>query len=127
MDIFKVIGIGLVGAVISLLLKHTKSDFSALVVVATGVIILILILSELTDVILAFNDIVEKTGVSSALYGALLKIVGIGYITEYSANICSDFGADSIGKKIQFAGKVSIFIMALPIVTALIEVITALV
>lgn len=126
MDIFKVIGIGIVGAIISLMLKATKSEFSIMTTLATGIIIIIMVLHSLTDVIIAFTDIVAKTGLDSGLFSGLLKIVGIGYLTEYSASMCHDMGSDSIGKKIQFAGKITIFIMALPIVTALINTITNL-
>lgn len=127
MDIFKVIGIGIVGAVIAIMLKQTKSEFSVMAVLATGIIILILILNSLTDVIIAFNTIVEKSGISNELFSGLLKIIGIGYVTEYSASICNDMDCGSIGKKIQFAGKVSIFLMALPIVMALIDTVSKII
>ena len=127
MDIFRVIGIGLIGAIASFVLKKNNSDYTALAVIATGVIILVLVLASLSDVILAFNNIVESSGVSPALYAALLKIVGIGYITEYAQSLCNDLDCASIGKKVSFAGKIAIFVLALPIVTALIDIITMLV
>ena len=126
MDIFKVISIGIIGAIISLMLKATKSEFSVMTVLATGIIIIILVLASLTDVIIAFNQIVEKSGLDSRLFSGLLKIVGIGYLTEYSSGMCQDMGAGSIGKKIQFAGKITIFLMAMPIVTALINTVASL-
>lgn len=127
MDIFRVIGVAIVGAVITLMLKQVKSEMSVLAVLATGIIILILTLSSMSDVILEFNKIVDKSGVDSKLFSSLLKIIGVGYVTEYSAGLCDDMGAGSLGKKLQLAGKISIFIMALPIVTALIDTISQIV
>lgn len=126
MDIFKVIGIGIVGAIMTLMLKTIKSDLSVLATLATGIVIVIITLTYLGDVIVAFNQIVDKTGLNGKLFSLLLKIVGIGYLTEYSAGMCEDMGSGSIGKKIQFAGKICIFLMALPIVTALINTIANL-
>lgn len=123
MDIFRIIGIGIVGAVMVLMLKQSKSEMSILAGVATGIIILIIVISSLNDVILAFNKLVAKSGISQELFSGLLKIIGVGYVTEYSANICDDMGSPSIGKKLQLAGKLTIFLMALPIVTALIDII----
>jgi stage III sporulation protein AD len=127
MDIFRVIGIGIIGAIASYVLKRNNSDYSALIIIATGIIILVLMLASLQDVILAFNRIIENTGVTPALYSALLKIVGIGYVTEYAQSICVDLDAASIGKKVSFAGKIAIFVLALPIVTALIDIIGMLI
>lgn len=124
MDIFRVIGVALIGGIVTLLLKQVKSEFSVLSVMASGIIILILVLNSLTDVIFAFNRIVDSAGIDSGLFSALLKIVGIGYVTEYSASLCDDMGVGTLGKKIQLAGKISIFLMALPIVTSLIDVIS---
>lgn len=127
MDIFKVIGIGLIGAIMSIMLKSVKSELSIVTVLATGIIIVILVLNSLTDVIIAFNKIVDKTGLDSRLFSGLLKIVGVGYLAEYSASMCTDMGANSIGKKILFAGKITIFLMSMPIVTALIDTVAGLI
>lgn len=127
MDIFRVIGVAIVGAIISLMLRQSKSEFSVLAVLATGIIILILVLSSLNEVILQFNKIVDKSGVDNRLFSSLLKIIGVGYVTEYSASMCDDLGVGSIGKKLQLAGKISIFLMALPIVTALIDIVASIV
>ncbi|MEG2413875.1 MAG: SpoIIIAC/SpoIIIAD family protein [Clostridia bacterium] len=127
MDIFKIIGVALVGAICSLVLKNTHSQYALLVTLATGLVILIICVNSLNGVILAFQEIVDKTGVDQKLFAQLLKIIGIGYLTEYSASICADLECGSIGKKLGFAGKITIFIMSLPIVKGLVEVVAALV
>ncbi|MDE6550194.1 MAG: hypothetical protein K2M44_01670 [Clostridia bacterium] len=127
MDIFKVIGIGILGAIVALMLKNTQSSYAILAVIATGIVILIIAVNALGQVIVAFEEIVDKTNLSSALFATLLKIIGIGYLTEYSVNLCNDMECASIGKKISFAGKITIFLMAMPIVTALIKTVAGLV
>lgn len=121
MDIFKIIGIGIVGAITVLLVKNTNKQFAPLIVLGVGIVILIVTVNALSQVMVGFQGIVDKTGIDSALYSSLLKIIGIGYITEYSASICNDLDCTSIGKKLGFAGKIAIFILALPIVNSLIE------
>lgn len=127
MDIIKVIGIGLVGAIAALLLRHARSEYAPLAVIAAGIVILIITLSALSDVIVAFEEIVDKTGLNRALFSSLLKIIGIGYLTEYSVSLCNDLDCASIGKKISLAGKITIFLTAMPIVTSLIKAISALI
>ena len=127
MDILKVVGIGITGAIVANLVKNGKSDFSIFVTIATGVIILAFIMTSLTNVIIEFSEIAELSGIDDALFGSILKIIGIGYITEYGASICSDMATESLAKKIQLAGKITIFIMALPIIKRLLELIGSIV
>ncbi|MDE6362502.1 MAG: stage III sporulation protein AD [Clostridia bacterium] len=124
MDIFKIVGIAIVGCVCTLLLKNTQSQYAMLSSLATGIIILIIALSSFSKVILSFQAIIDKTGVNSSLFATLLKIIGIGYITEYSQSVCEDLECGSIGKKVSFAGKIAIFLLALPIIENLINTVT---
>ena len=126
MEIFKVIGIGIIGAIIAVLLKSSKPEFSLVAVLATGIVILIILLTSLKQVIQTFSLLVEKSGLSTELFAIVLKIIGIGYLTEYSASVVSEYAGDTLAKKIQLAGKLTIFIMTLPIITSLIELIGGL-
>ena len=56
----------------------------------------------------------------------LLKIIGIGYLTEYSASVATDAGCASVAQKLQLGGKIVIFLMSISIVTALVDVVTEL-
>ena len=123
MDIFKIVGVGILGVITAGFLKSAKSEFSVFVVMATGLAILLMIAKGLSGVLSSFTEIVEKTGVPGALYTCILKIVGVAYLTEFSAGICEDYGESSVGKKLQLSGKTLIFLLALPIIEAFIDVI----
>ena len=127
MDIFKIIGIGIIGTIVSALLKSVRSDLAIYAIVATGVIILVDVFSGLSGVVETFGGIIQATKIDSELFSGILKIVGIGYITEYSAALCSDAGGESIASKIMLGGKVTIFLMSLPIVSELVEVVVGLI
>lgn len=127
MEIFKVIGVGIVGAVCALVLKNTQSQYALLASLATGIVILIVAMNALTSVLVSFREIVDRTGVDEGLFASLLKIIGVGYLTDYSASICTDLECAGIGKKLNFAGKIAIFLMSVPIIQALIDVIVSLV
>ncbi len=126
MDIFKIVGVGILGVITAGFIKSAKSEFSVFVVLATGLVILIMIAKGMSEVLVKFSEIVAKTGIPSALYGAILKIVGVGYLTEFSAGICEDYGAGSVGKKLQLSGKIAIFILAFPVIESFINVVEKL-
>ena len=126
MILAKLIGIALVGVVAVSLLKTTKSEFAVFAVIATGVVMLVTMMGALRDVLLSFDELVRKSGVDDAVFSAVLKIIGVGYLTEYSASIAEDAGCASIARKLQFGGKVVIFLMSISIVTALVAVVGGL-
>lgn len=126
MEIFKIVGVGLITCVAAILLKQLKPEISIIVALCGGLIVLSMVVDYLTDILSVFNSIINKTGLNVSLFGTILKIIGVGYIIEWTANICSDTGLSSLADKILLAGKVIIFVMALPILTNIIEIITQL-
>ncbi|HIU20935.1 MAG TPA: stage III sporulation protein AD [Candidatus Limadaptatus stercorigallinarum] len=126
MMIVKLIGIALIGIVAVSLLRTAKPEFAVFAVIGTGIVMVITMISSLQSAILAFDDLVDKSGIDDRVFSAVLKIIGIGYLTEYSASIATDAGCASIAQKLQFGGKIVIFLMSISIVTALVDVIGGL-
>lgn len=126
MEIFKIVGVGIITCVAAILLKQLKPEISIVVALCGGLIVLSMVVDYLVDIIAIFNSVVQKTGLNSSLFASILKIIGIGYITEWTANICSDTGLNSLADKILLAGKILIFVCSLPIITSIIEIITQL-
>ena len=56
----------------------------------------------------------------------LLKILVIGYVTQFASELCKDAGAASIGGKIETGGKLLIIAAALPVFSSLLHIITEL-
>lgn len=56
----------------------------------------------------------------------ILKIIGIAYIAEFGTQLAKDAGQGSIASKIELAGKILILVMALPILTVIIETVVQL-
>ena len=91
--------------------------------VGAGIIITLSVLDELFEIVYTFYDIADSTGIERGIFSSILKIIGIGYLTEFANGIFVDSGAKSIGDKLQFAGKVVILLLALPILENLKEII----
>ena len=56
----------------------------------------------------------------------ILKGLAVAYITDFTAQLCRDAGEASIGSKVELAGKIIIFYLAMPILTAILELIKTL-
>lgn len=124
MDIFKISAIGIVGAFFAITVKQHRPEIAVMISAGTAVIILFMVADYIFDAVSVLSQLSEKAGVNNALLSSVLKIIGVGYITEFSAGICEDSGNKSIGDKIAFAGKIIILIVALPVLTAVIDIIS---
>ena len=124
--IYKIVAIGIITSIATLIIKPIRSDFALMIALTGGIIILLMLLNYLTSVFDAFKLIINSTGISSSLYTIVLKIVGIGYLIEFSAGICNDSGNSSLADKILLGGKIVIMVMALPIITNILQIISEL-
>ncbi|MCC8160777.1 MAG: stage III sporulation protein AD [Oscillospiraceae bacterium] len=122
MDIFKVIGVGLVGGVLSMTVRQYKKEYAVLVGLATVIVILFFTLDTLETAIDRILVITEKSGVDARYFTAVMKVVGVAYITQFGAEILRDGGENAIALKVELAGKVFILGLTLPIVTEFLEV-----
>lgn len=120
MAIVKVIGIAFVGLICVGVLREVKPSLAVACGIVTGLVIVYTLLDEFTYVITKFNELAELAAIDNVLIKTVLKIIGIGYLTEFSANVAEDYGSPSIAKKIQFGGKICIAVLAVPIITGII-------
>ncbi len=127
MEIFlKIIGLSFLTTISFLILKPSKPDLAMIVGLAGSVCVFLYIIDLVEQVFGFFDYIMELTHLDSKLFTLLIKIIGVGYITEFSANLCLDSGNSSMASKILLAGKLVIFVMSIPIITTLLELIVGL-
>ena len=126
MDIFKIIIVGFITVVTTIILKQIKPEMAIFISIAGGLVILFMIINTVTNVFTNFTNLANKTGVNSGLFNCILKVVGIGYITEFASNVCIDSGSSSIADKIMFSGKIAILVLSMPVINNLIEMIIGL-
>ena len=121
MEIIKVAFFALTALFIYLLLKQNKSELGMLIVLVAGAGIFLYMIGQLGEVIDFINDIANKANIDTVYIGIVLKILAIAYITSFCSGICKDSGAGSIGSKVEFAGKIMILGLAIPILMAVLD------
>ncbi|GAB6099039.1 stage III sporulation protein AD [Halanaerocella petrolearia] len=119
--ITQIVGLGLVGAIFSIVLKQYKPELALQLSLVVGLIIFGFMLSKVIVVINALRELAVKANIDKIYLNTILKAIGISYIAEFGAQICRDAGEKIIASKIEFAGKVLIMILGLPIMMAILE------
>jgi len=122
-EIVKIIGVAFVTAIATILLKSTKPELSFAVTVTGVIVILLFIIDSMRDSIAVFKLIADMTGVEKGLVKVLVKIVGVGYLTEFGAGILNDFGSTAVADKVILGGKITIVVLSLPVFEGLLQMI----
>ena len=126
MGIFRIAAIGIITALCVLVLRENRSDIATLIGITGGVIILLSLIDYFTQIFDFLRRFIEKTGIDGSVIKALVKIVGIGYVADFSAGIVEESGSKALSEKIVLGGKVIIFIMSIPIIEMLFEIISSM-
>ena len=122
----QIVGLGLIAAILSLVLREQKPLFSFLLALFTGIIIFLFIVGKISAVVDVLQDIAGKSNINMIFLQTILKIIGIAYIAEFGAQVVRDAGEESIAAKIELAGKILIMFMAIPIISVIIETVMRL-
>ncbi|WJH34297.1 stage III sporulation protein AD [Paenibacillus aurantius] len=126
MEIVQIVGLAFVAAVLILIIKEQKPMFAFLLTAFTGIVIFLFLLGKISSVIHVLEDLAEQSGVKPVFLKTILKIIGIAYIAEFGAQIVRDAGLEAIAAKIELSGKILIMVMAIPIITVIIETVVNL-
>ncbi|MFC5701061.1 stage III sporulation protein AD [Cohnella faecalis] len=121
MDILQIVGIGLLTTVLILVIREQKPMFAFLLAAFLGVAIFLSLIGKIDNVVSVLEELADRSGIPAVYLKTMLKIIGIAYIAEFGAQIVRDAGMESIASKIEFAGKILILVMAVPIISVIIE------
>jgi stage III sporulation protein AD len=123
MDIFQIAAIGLCGVVISSMVKSYKPEFATYVIIATVMVIFIMVVVKLTVVFDFLSEIYNQISYGKNFFPIILKVLAVAYIADFAAQICRDSGESAIAGKVELAGKVMIFYLAIPVMMSVMELI----
>ncbi|HBV96832.1 MAG: stage III sporulation protein AD [Peptococcaceae bacterium BICA1-7] len=121
MDIMQVVGLGLVVAVLAIILRGNRPEMAIMLSMAAGIIIFLSMMGKISSVLEVITDLSDRANISMVYLGTILKIVGIAYVADFGAQICRDAGEGAVASKIEFAAKIIVLVMAVPIVVAVLN------
>lgn len=121
MEIIKIIGIGLIALIITIILRQYKPEFVIYISLIAGAIILLFIMNKLSGIITLLTNLSNQISNGREFLEILIKITGIAFLTEFAVSICKDSGESAIANKIDLGGKIIIISISIPIISTLLE------
>lgn len=115
MTVIKLCGIAVIGVCAALIMRAAKSELAMPVGVITGIIIIASAISSMYPIV-AFAEELSRENSYSLYFSTVLKALGIGIAAQTAADICRDSGEGAVASKLEFAAKVGILLLGLPVV-----------
>lgn len=121
MEIIKIVSFIFVALFFYILLKESKSAIAFGIVLAAGIAVFTFMVPQLKEIILFIKDMATKAGIDSVYIEIVMKILGISYIASFCIELCKDGGSSTLASKVEFAAKILILALAIPILAAVLN------
>uniref|UniRef100_A0A7C5V178 Stage III sporulation protein AD n=1 Tax=Caldicellulosiruptor owensensis TaxID=55205 RepID=A0A7C5V178_9FIRM len=124
MEILNIIALCMISIFVVSILKRTQKEIGLAVAVIVGILIFLMLIDKLVYVVEKIVEMSNRVSFASGYVKTLIKMTGIALISEYTASVGKDSGESAIAEKVEFAGKIIILFLSLPLIMSLFDLIT---
>jgi stage III sporulation protein AD len=121
LEIAQIVGLALLTTIFLLILRQEKPVMAVLLSIVFSIIIFVFLMEKMASIIEVLKELTRRAEINYFFLATILKILGVAYLAEFAASICNDAGEQAVAKKIEFAAKIIIAVLALPIIVAILE------
>lgn len=121
-----IIGISAVALIFGLFLRQHNKTVSLILIIFACIAVFLESVSYLTDIIDTLSGMVSGLEEISAYLKIMFKVLGIALITEIISDLCRDCGESALAGQTEVAAKIFIVALILPLLQAVVKVITGL-
>ncbi len=121
-----IIGISVVALIFGLFLRQHNKTVSLILIIFACVAVFFESATSLTEIINTLTEMAGGLGETSAYLKIMFKVLGIALITQIISDLCRDCGESALAGQTEVAAKIIIVSLILPLLQAVIKVITGL-
>ena len=121
MKLTALLGMILIAAILSVLLRQYKGEYALFTAIAAGIAVLLVVTGHVTEGLYDLLNSVLDFGMSGAYFMVAFKALGICVVTGFIADLCRDAGQSALASRAELAGRCAVFILSLPLLTSLLE------
>ncbi len=118
---------GIAAALVAQLIRKTNPEISSVLLIGVGVLIAAAVVAQILPLTTQIRIFLDRAGVNTEYAEILLKSLGVCLLVQFAADACRDTGESSLAGKIEFAGRVSVAVLALPLFRAVIDLAVSLI
>lgn len=125
-DMLKIAAVAIIAAICAAVVKKNVQELGLVLSLMAGVLILSFALSAIGGVRDLLESLADTAGLEPAILAPIIKTVGIAIITRVTAEICRDAKESGIASFVETAGAATALYLALPLVRAVLNMVTGL-
>ena len=125
-EITRLVAVALVGTVFCVMIKEQRREIGLALSLTVGMLMLAISLTGMKTALENMQHLGELAGLSAGMLLPVVKTVGIGLLTHISAELCRDAGERSLAAIVEIGGSLSALLVALPLLSTVVSVITGL-
>ena len=126
MSFLQWMGLAAASAVLCMLVRTQQPQMAGLCAAVAGLMLVLGSLENLKDIQSLFSRLTQLGGLQEGYLATLLKVLGVSYAAEMAAQFCQDLGEGALARKVELAGKLSVFTLTAPLLMTLLEMILEL-
>lgn len=126
MSIMQIVALAVVAVVLIVIVRQERPELALQLSMVAGLIITVFVVWKLAGIVKVLERLALRADLNMVFLGALLKIIGIAYIAEFGTQVCRDAGENALAIKVELAGKVTILILAVPIISTIVSTVERL-
>ena len=119
----KLAALSLCVSAVALLLRRSDEALALILPLAALIVGCALLLPEFAQMQALCSRALALTGLPAALFTPLAKVIGISLVTHFSCALCADAGQSALSALLGTAGAVCALVCALPLVSALLDLV----
>lgn len=116
-----VIGFALVLTVFQAQFREEQPSWAVLLSISFVIVVFGGLISHFSTALQAITALAREASVSSLYLSPVLKTIGVAYVTSFGVQICREAGEQAISAVVEFAGKLVILLIALPLLQAILH------
>lgn len=125
MSILSIAGIAVVAAALCAMLRRYNAEYAVLTGVGAGILITVQILLSVEPAVASIMALLSS--VQGGYLLVVLKALGVCLLAQFSADACLDAGEKALASRVEFAGRIAVVILALPLFEEIAEAVLSLV
>ena len=126
MGIFQVVATGVLCAVLAITIKKQSPEIALIITIASSVLIFLMVLPMLTEVVGVLSQVGGLLEGGMQYVSLAFRVIGVAYMAELGASVCADAGESAIAAKIDLGGRVTIMVLAMPVVVEIVGIVLGL-
>lgn len=111
-------------AILAVLLRQYCREQSLMISLAACIAVIGAAAAVLSPIVTQVSEIFTEAGISTSYISLIFKAVAISFITQITCEVCRDSGENAIAAAAELWGRGTLTVMSLPLITALVEMIT---